>query len=162
MALVQTSDVYSSRISGDRSASGLARNLGFETVCVGKRSFVTPAGRGANIILMGICVSTRDLSEVGYTKSSGCPLWELAVEGGDERSFAKLEGVALDSGSNKNPLCGNGRFGEKAALPGESPFMVIPLNVSSSPEDGECLLHDDCACVGSMALRGDDSRDSPK
>src|ERR1700733_3150850 len=162
IALVQTSDVYNSSISADRSASGLARNLGFETVCVGRRSFVTPAGNGANIILMGICVSTRDLSDVGNTKSSGCGLVEVMVDGGDDTSFAKLEGVVLESGSNEKPLCGNCRFVEKVAFPGESPFMVIPLNVSSSPDDGECLLHEVCVCVGSIALRGDDSRDSPK
>ncbi len=74
---------------------------------------------------MGIWVSTRDFSEVGCTVRTGAPSAELTVEGGDEISLVKVEGVALDSGSKLNRVAPNWRLGEKVAFPGESPFMVM-------------------------------------
>lgn len=93
--------------------------------------------------MIGICVSTLDLREVGCTVRIGLPSAELTVEGGVDTSFVKVEGVAVDSGSNVRPLVENWTFGENIALPGESPFMVIWLNVSSRPDEGECLLQGD-------------------
>jgi hypothetical protein len=65
IALVQKRLVYSSRVSGERSVAAEARNLGFEMVWLGKRIFLTPGGNGYKVNLIGICVSTRDLREVG-------------------------------------------------------------------------------------------------
>jgi hypothetical protein len=93
--------------------------------------------------LIGICVSTLDFREVGCTVSTGTPSAEVAVDGGEETSFVKVEGVALDSGSKVNPVAENCMFGENTAFPGESPFIVMWLKVSSRPDDGECLLHGD-------------------
>ena len=111
---------------------------------------------------MGICVSTRDFNDVGCTVRRGLPSIESTVEGGDEMSLLNVDGVALDSGSKEKPLVEN-CAGLKVAWFGESPFIVIPLNVSSSPDEGEFLDQGDCPwVVGSIALRGDASREAPK
>lgn len=112
---------------------------------------------------MGICVSTRDFNEVGYTISIGRASAEVAVDGGDELSLLKVDGVALDSvGSKLRALLENWRFGEKVALPGESPFIVMPLKVSSRPEEGEFLVQGVWPDAGSMVFIGDVSRDVPR
>lgn len=46
MALVHSTLARSSRISGDRLISGLARNFGLEMAWLGRRSFLTPGGIG--------------------------------------------------------------------------------------------------------------------
>lgn len=93
---------------------------------MGSRSFFTPGGRNDRVILIGIWVSTRDLSEVGWTVSCGrTPSAEFTVEGGEEMAFSNEEGVALDSGSNVKPAPGNCKFGENVIFPGESPFMLM-------------------------------------
>ena len=100
MALVHTNDTVSSNVSGDLSLSALAKNLGFETVCVGSLNFLIPGGKGFMVILIGIWVSTLDLSVVGYMCSEGCPSIECVVDGGEENSLANDEGVPLDSCMN--------------------------------------------------------------
>lgn len=82
---------------------------------------------------------------------------EGTVDGGDETP--KDDGVVLESGSKEKPPA-NCILGENAGFLGESPFMLIVLNVSSRPADGECLVHGDCAeGPGNMALSGDASRE---
>lgn len=122
---MQTRDVCSSKISADRALSGFAKNLGLDTVCLGSRSFLAPAGRDESVILMGIWVSTRDFKEVGCTVRVGDPSDELIVDGGDEMSLLNVDGVVLESGSKLKTPVGNDKFGEKVAFPGESPFIVI-------------------------------------
>jgi hypothetical protein len=65
------------------------------------------------------------LSDVGCTVNVGDPSAELIVDGGEEMSLVKVEGVVLDSGSKLNVAVENCKLGEKVALPGESPFMVM-------------------------------------
>lgn len=78
-------------------------------------------------------------------------------------SLLNVEGVALESAASKlNPLAANWRFGENVAFPGESPFIVMPLKVSSRPDEGECFAHGDWPDGGSMVFMGDVSRDAPK
>jgi len=120
------------------------------------------AGSWDRVNLIGIWVSTRDLREVGWTVSKGAPSAEFIVEGGDEVSLLKVDGVVLDSGSKVKPVAENCILGEKVAFPGESPFMVIWLKVSSNPEDGECLFQGDWPWFGSIALRGEASLDPGK
>lgn len=54
------------------SVEGGARNLSLEMVCDGRRSFLTLVGSGDRVNRIGIWVSTRDLSEVGWTVRTGC------------------------------------------------------------------------------------------
>lgn len=69
--LVHTTLACNSRMSGDRGVSGFAKNFNFETLCLGRRSFLTPCGKGHNVNLIGICVSTLDFWEVGWTMRIG-------------------------------------------------------------------------------------------
>ena len=65
MALVHTSIVYISNISGDLVGVGFAISFGLDIVCVCRWSFVIPNGIGYKVNFMGIWVSTRDLSRTG-------------------------------------------------------------------------------------------------
>ncbi len=68
MALVQTRAVWSSSMSGERWAGGLASSLGLEMVWVGRWSLLMPGGSGDSLSLMGICVSTRDFRGILSTE----------------------------------------------------------------------------------------------
>ena len=112
---------------------------------------------------MGIWVSTRDFNEVGYTVNIESVSAELEVDGGDSMSLFNVDVVVANSFASKfNPLVGNWRLGEKVAFPGESPFMVMPLKVSSRPREGEFFIHGDWIDGESIVFRGDVSRDAPK
>lgn len=78
-------------------------------------------------------------------------------------SLLKVEGAAPESGASKfSPPGRNWRLGENVALPGESPFMVMLLKVSSRPDEGEFLAHGDWIDGESMVFMGDVSRDVPR
>jgi len=151
MALVQTRLVYSSNVSADFSGVGFASSLGFEIVCVGRCSFVTPGGSGKSVICIGIWVSTLDFRGVLAIVRVGATTFSelLMVEGGEDRDFPKVEGVAVESDSPAvKPLTLNPIFACKTEFCGELPFMVIPLKVSSRLEEGELLFQNvegDCS-----------------
>jgi hypothetical protein len=54
MAVVHTSDVKSSKVSGEDWCCGFARSFGLEMVWLGRCSFFTPGGSSGITILMDI------------------------------------------------------------------------------------------------------------
>jgi hypothetical protein len=125
---VHTSVVYNSSVSGDRSGVGFASSLGFDIECVGRWSFLTPAGIGYRDSLIGICVSTRDFNGVGWIRRR-C--------GGVEKSGEPpTEGMGIAGspvGDIANPPCWYPKCVHDWSGAG------LPLYISGAPGDGELL-----------------------
>lgn len=120
---------------------GFARNLGFEIVCAGRHNFFTPIGSGYRVILIGICVSTRDFKAVGWMinigRRSGLPDTPIGGDTGVKGCPRFCCIVEFLGDSNGRPAWPKFKFGDNVGLSGEPVFIVIPPNVSSKPDDGE-------------------------